>query len=142
MSICISADKILYDFLLSQTDVETAFNRVPNQAVKCGFGMQGVCCRLCSNGPCRITPDSPRGVCGASPDTMVARNFLRAVAAGAACYLHIVENAAVSLREIGRGKIKRSLSLAGYTARAKFWSLPGHRPPGGNGGRYRRGAGR
>ena len=103
MSICISADKILFDFLVSKSEVETSFNRVPNQAVKCGFGMQGVCCRLCSNGPCRITPQSPRGVCGATPDTMVARNFLRAVAAGAACYLHIVENAAVNLREIGRG---------------------------------------
>ena len=103
MSICISADKILFDFLVSRSEVETSFNRVPNQAVKCGFGMQGVCCRLCSNGPCRITPQSPRGVCGATPDTMVARNFLRAVAAGAACYLHIVENAAVNLREIGRG---------------------------------------
>lgn len=103
MSICISADKILYDFLASKSDLETSFNRVPDQAVKCGFGMQGVCCRLCSNGPCRITPKSPRGVCGAAPDTMVARNFLRAVAAGAACYLHIVENAAVNLGEIGRG---------------------------------------
>ena len=101
MSICISADKILYNFLASRSDVETSFNRVPDQAVKCGFGMQGVCCRLCSNGPCRITPKSPRGVCGAAPDTMVARNFLRAVAAGAACYLHIVENAAVNLGEIG-----------------------------------------
>ncbi|TEB07561.1 Carbon monoxide dehydrogenase 1 [Pelotomaculum schinkii] len=103
MSICMSADKILYDFLTLKSDLETSFNRVPDQAVKCGFGMQGVCCRLCANGPCRITPTSPRGVCGASPDTMVARNFLRAVAAGAACYLHIVENAAVNLREIGRG---------------------------------------
>ncbi|MFZ5596941.1 MAG: anaerobic carbon-monoxide dehydrogenase catalytic subunit [Bacillota bacterium] len=103
MPVCISADKVFFDFLSSKSEVETSFNRVPDQAVKCGFGMQGVCCRLCSNGPCRITPGSPRGVCGATPDTMVARNFLRAVAAGAACYLHIVENAAVNLREIGRG---------------------------------------
>lgn len=103
MKICPSADAVLHEFMKSKSDVETAFNRVPRQAVKCGFGMQGVCCRLCSNGPCRITPDSPKGVCGANADTIVARNFLRAVAAGAACYLHVAENAAVGLREIAAG---------------------------------------
>ncbi|GBF35038.1 carbon monoxide dehydrogenase CooS subunit [Desulfocucumis palustris] len=113
MRVCISADQVLNDFLAARSGVETSFNRVPPQAVKCGFGMQGVCCRLCSNGPCRITPKSPRGVCGASPDTMVARNFLRAVAAGAACYLHIVENAAVNLREIGRGNSQLPLKGTG-----------------------------
>jgi len=104
MKMCASADSKLIDFMRSKPEVETSFNRVPGQAIKCGFGMQGVCCRLCSNGPCRITPQSPKGVCGATADTMVARNFLRAVAAGAACYLHIVENAANNLRAAGRGK--------------------------------------
>lgn len=100
MKMCSSADSKLIEFMCSRPEVETSFNRVPNQSVKCGFGMQGVCCRLCSNGPCRITPDSPRGVCGADADTIVARNFLRSVAAGAACYLHVAENAANSLREM------------------------------------------
>lgn len=109
MKICASADGKLFDFLCSKPEVETSFNRVSTQAVKCGFGMQGVCCRLCSNGPCRITPKSPKGVCGATADTMVARNFLRAVAAGAACYLHIVENAANQLREIGRSNAVLSI---------------------------------
>lgn len=40
------------------------------------------------------------GVCGASADVIVARNFLRSVAAGAACYLHIVENTANNLKGI------------------------------------------
>ncbi|MFZ5648289.1 MAG: anaerobic carbon-monoxide dehydrogenase catalytic subunit [Bacillota bacterium] len=101
MKMCVSADSKLIEFMQSRPDVETSFNRMPNQSVKCGFGMQGVCCRLCSNGPCRITPQSPRGVCGSSADTIVARNFLRAVAAGAACYLHVVENAANVLRQAG-----------------------------------------
>lgn len=109
MKICASADDKLFDFLCGKSEVETSFNRVQPQAVKCGFGMQGVCCRLCSNGPCRITPKSPRGVCGTTADTMVARNFLRAVAAGSACYLHIVENAANFLMEIGRGNAALSL---------------------------------
>ena len=59
---------------------------------------------MCSNGPCRITPKSPRGVCGADADTIVARNFLRAIAAGSACYVHVVENTAWNLMEIGKGK--------------------------------------
>ncbi|SFG22913.1 carbon-monoxide dehydrogenase catalytic subunit [Desulfotomaculum arcticum] len=104
MNMCTSADSKLIDFMRSKPEVETSFNRVPGQAIKCGFGMQGVCCRLCSNGPCRITPQTPKGVCGATADTIVARNFLRAVAAGAACYLHIVENTANNLRAVGQGK--------------------------------------
>lgn len=91
---CPSADEVLLQFITSRDDVETAFHRLPGQQPKCGFGLQGVCCRLCANGPCQITPKFHRGVCGADADTMVARNFLRAVAAGAACYLHVVENSA------------------------------------------------
>ena len=30
--------------------------RVKNQTPHCKFGEQGVCCRICSMGPCRITP--------------------------------------------------------------------------------------
>lgn len=104
MKMCTSADSKLIDFMRSKPEVETSFNRAPKQAIKCGFGMQGVCCRLCSNGPCRVTPQAPKGVCGANADTIVARNFLRAVAAGAACYLHIVENTANNLRSVGLGK--------------------------------------
>ena len=38
--------------------------RVKNQTPHCKFGEQGVCCRICSMGPCRITPKAPRGICG------------------------------------------------------------------------------
>ncbi|RKD29543.1 anaerobic carbon-monoxide dehydrogenase catalytic subunit [Thermohalobacter berrensis] len=108
MKICKSADTRLENFIKSKENVETSFNRVEKQRNKCGFGMQGVCCRLCANGPCRITPKSPRGVCGATADTIVARNFLRSVAAGSACYLHIVETTAKNLKSVGekREKIK------------------------------------
>ncbi|MDS1029453.1 anaerobic carbon-monoxide dehydrogenase catalytic subunit [Bacillota bacterium LX-D] len=109
MSICVSADKVLEKFILSKKDLESSFNRVPDQEVKCAFGMQGICCRLCANGPCRITPTTPKGVCGATADTIVARNFLRAVAAGAACYLHVVENTAANLKAIGLGQSDISL---------------------------------
>lgn len=76
---CKSADKPLEGFIRS-LPMETSHHRVEGQSTKCGFGLQGVCCRLCSNGPCRITPNAPRGICGADADTIVTRNFLRAVA--------------------------------------------------------------
>lgn len=109
---CKSADKILEKFI-SNIDHETCHHRIQKQNIKCGFGLQGVCCKLCANGPCRITPDSPKGVCGATADTIVARNFLRAVAAGSACYLHIVENAAWNLKKTGenKGEIKGKNAL-------------------------------
>ncbi len=107
MKMCKSADARLESYIASK-NVETSFNRVEHQKIKCGFGQQGVCCRLCSNGPCRITPQSPKGVCGATADTIVGRNFLRAVASGAACYLHVVETTARNLKTVGerKGKIK------------------------------------
>ena len=78
---CASADKPLEGFI-RELPMETSHHRVEGQSTKCGFGLQGVCCRLCANGPCRITPKAPRGICGATADVIVARNFLRAVASG------------------------------------------------------------
>ena len=78
---CASADKPLESFIAS-LPMETSHHRVESQETHCGFGLQGVCCRLCANGPCRITPDSPLGICGATADVMVTRNLLRAVASG------------------------------------------------------------
>ena len=100
---CKSADKRLEKFVASK-EFDTAFHRTETQKQKCGFGLQGVCCRLCSNGPCRVTPKSPKGICGADADTIVGRNFLRAVAAGSACYIHVVENTALNLKHVGETK--------------------------------------
>ena len=109
---CVSADKKMECFV-ANLPVETSFHRVDSQEVKCGFGLQGVCCRLCSNGPCRITPNSPRGICGANADQIVNRNFLRAVSAGSGCYIHVVENTARNLRNtaLAKGELKGVASL-------------------------------
>ena len=109
---CPSADKPMENYIRS-LPLETAHHRVETQKTKCGFGLQGVCCRLCANGPCRITPDAPRGICGANADTIVARNFLRAVAAGSGCYIHVVENTARQLKNTGlhRDKIRSEKAL-------------------------------
>ena len=60
--------------------------RVKNQTPHCKFGEQGICCRICSMGPCRITPKAPRGICGCDADGISGRNFLRFVAGGAATH--------------------------------------------------------
>lgn len=110
---CASADKPLEGFI-RELPMETSHHRVEGQSTKCGFGLQGVCCRLCANGPCRITPKAPRGICGATADVIVARNFLRAVASGSGCYIHIVENTALNVKKTAeiKGEIKGEKSLA------------------------------
>lgn len=100
---CSSADRPLEEFI-RELPMETSHHRVDTQKTKCGFGLQGVCCRLCSNGPCRITPNSPRGICGANTDTIVTRNFLRAVASGSGCYIHVIENTALNLKNTAKEK--------------------------------------
>lgn len=60
--------------------------RVKNQTPHCKFGESGVCCRICSMGPCRITPKAPRGICGCDVHGIVGRNYLRFTAGGSATH--------------------------------------------------------
>lgn len=69
-----------------QDGVETMYDRKLATKSQCGFGLQGTCCRICAMGPCRITPKTPRGICGANEDVIVGRNFARMVAAGTAAH--------------------------------------------------------
>lgn len=68
-----------------QREIKTAHARA--QEIKpCPIGASGVCCKHCNMGPCRLTVgkdgEEKRGVCGATRDTVAARNFARMVAAG------------------------------------------------------------
>lgn len=110
--ICREADPVLAQYIMS-LDTEISHDRMINQQNKCGYGLAGVCCRLCSNGPCRLSQSRPRGVCGADADTIAGRNLLRSVAAGSACYIHVVEDAAVELKHISEehGRIKSKEAL-------------------------------
>ena len=65
---------------------DTWQQRVKNQSPHCGFGEAGTCCRICSMGPCRITPKSPRGICGCDVHGIVARNYLIFTAGGSATH--------------------------------------------------------
>jgi len=72
-----------------RSGVETTWDRSEQQEPRCGFGELGICCRNCYMGPCRIDPfgNGPqKGVCGATAEVIVARNFARMIAAGAAAH--------------------------------------------------------
>ena len=86
-----SSDKASQEMLkhMAEAGIENAWDRFEQQQPQCGFGRLGICCRNCAMGPCRIDPfgEGPQlGVCGANVDTIVARNFLRAVAAGVSAH--------------------------------------------------------
>jgi carbon-monoxide dehydrogenase catalytic subunit len=74
-------------------EVETIFDRAAVMK-PCNIGEQGTCCKMCSQGPCRLPlpkkgiegEDTRKGLCGATPETIAARNFARMVAAGAAAH--------------------------------------------------------
>jgi carbon-monoxide dehydrogenase catalytic subunit len=76
-----------------QKGVETVFDRAVNMK-PCNIGTQGICCKNCSMGPCRLPlpkggiegKDERKGLCGATPNTIAARNFIRMIAGGAAAH--------------------------------------------------------
>jgi carbon-monoxide dehydrogenase catalytic subunit len=76
--------------------VNTAFDRAETMK-PCPIGLDGSCCKNCGMGPCRVplpkgkkeTPEDKqkrRGICGATAETIAARNFIRMIAGGAAAH--------------------------------------------------------
>jgi carbon-monoxide dehydrogenase catalytic subunit len=74
-------------------DVETVFDRAETMK-PCNIGMQGTCCKNCAMGPCRLPlpkagiegEDTRKGLCGATANTIAARNFIRMIAGGASAH--------------------------------------------------------
>ncbi|MBU7006910.1 anaerobic carbon-monoxide dehydrogenase catalytic subunit [Phosphitispora fastidiosa] len=92
--------------------IETVWDRFEAQQPQCGFGLTGLCCRHCNQGPCRIDPfgDGPQyGVCGADADLIVARNLLRQVAAGAAAHVDHAYEAVETLAAVAGGSAAYSI---------------------------------
>ena len=79
-----AATKQMVEFA-EANNYETVWDRFDAMQPQCKFGMNGVCCRHCSMGPCRIGK-AKKGICGATADTIAARHFVRMIAAGAASH--------------------------------------------------------
>ncbi|MDR1094799.1 MAG: anaerobic carbon-monoxide dehydrogenase catalytic subunit [Spirochaetaceae bacterium] len=65
---------------------DTWEDRNKAQTPHCKFGEDGICCKNCSMGPCRITAKAPRGICGADAHAIAGRNYLRMVSAGTSAH--------------------------------------------------------
>ena len=83
--------------------LDTAFSRA-EQMAPCPIGATGSCCKLCFMGPCRLVKDGQTGVCGATIETITARNFARAVAAGAAAHSDHGRDLAMTLLGVAKGE--------------------------------------
>jgi carbon-monoxide dehydrogenase catalytic subunit len=90
-----SIDESTQEMILRAQDlgIETVFDRAERMK-PCNIGVQGTCCKNCGMGPCRLPlpksgieeKDDRKGLCGASANTIAARNFIRMIAGGAAAH--------------------------------------------------------
>jgi len=96
--------------------VNTVFDRAEKMA-PCPIGAEGSCCSNCAMGPCRIpmgknkveTPEDKmkrRGLCGATAETIAARNFLRKIAAGTASHSDHGRRVVHNFIQAAKGNIK------------------------------------
>ncbi len=88
--------------------VETTFDRAVNMKA-CPIGAVSACCKHCAMGPCRLNSKDPYGkvgVCGATIDTIQARNFARMVATGTASHTDHGMAMLALFREVAEGNIK------------------------------------
>jgi carbon-monoxide dehydrogenase catalytic subunit len=118
-----SSDPAAQEMLIraDELGLETAFHRADN-FVPCNIGAAGMCCKLCGMGPCRLTKDGMTGVCGATIDTIQARNLIRAIAAGAAAHSDHGRDMAFTLKAVAQGEAE------GYVIRdvAKLRTVAGY----------------
>ena len=88
--------------------VDTAFQRAADMKA-CPIGADSACCKHCFMGPCRLNSKDPYGkvgVCGATIDTIAARNFARMVASGCAAHTDHGMGMLDVFREVVRGNIQ------------------------------------
>jgi len=94
--------------------VSTAFDRAEIRK-PCPIGVDGSCCKDCGMGPCRVPPpkgkeETPeekqkrRGVCGATAETIAARNFIRMIAGGAAAHSDHARGVAELFLAVAKGE--------------------------------------
>jgi carbon-monoxide dehydrogenase catalytic subunit len=94
------------EILLEQANemgISTAFSRAEAMA-PCPIGEDGKCCKNCHMGPCRLVKPGQRGVCGATLETVAARNLARGIAAGAAAHSDHGLDMAFTLEAVAKGE--------------------------------------
>ncbi len=82
--------------------IETAFDRA-EKIKPCPIGSDGVCCKICAMGPCRLVGKVKAGICGATLETVVARNLARQIAAGAAAHSDHGRDMALAMLAVAEG---------------------------------------
>ena len=98
--------------------IGTAFSRADDMA-PCNIGSAGMCCKICGMGPCRLTKEGQTGICGATIDTIQARNLIRSISAGAAAHSDHGRDMAFILKAVANGEAE------GYTIRdVAFMTFP------------------
>lgn len=113
-----SIDKATLEMIEKATSdgCNTVFDRAETTK-PCPIGLGGSCCSLCAMGPCRVPmargkgetaaeKQRRRGVCGATAETIAARNFLRKIAAGAAAHSDHGRRIVHTFLAIARGQVK------------------------------------
>ena len=103
----LTPDAAVKDMLKKMKSIgcETCFDRFDAQKPQCNFGLAGVCCKICNMGPCKITAKSPKGICGADADLIVARNLLRSAAAGVSQHGAHAREVILALKWAAEGKL-------------------------------------
>ncbi len=111
-----SIDQATVDMIekAAKDGVNTAFDRA--EAMRpCPIGAVGSCCKHCGMGPCRVplpkggeeAPEEKskrKGVCGATAETIAARNFARMVAGGAAAHSDHGRSIAEAFLAVAKGE--------------------------------------
>ncbi len=100
-----SADPAAQEMIIraDELGIGTAFTRADDMS-PCNIGSAGMCCKICGMGPCRLTKEGQTGVCGATIDTIQARNLIRAIAAGAAAHSDHGRDMAFTLKAAANGE--------------------------------------
>jgi anaerobic carbon-monoxide dehydrogenase catalytic subunit len=100
-----SADPAAQQMIIraEEMGIGTAFTRA-DEMPPCNIGGAGMCCKICGMGPCRLTKEGQTGVCGATIDTIQARNLTRAIAAGAAAHSDHGRDMAFTLKAAANGE--------------------------------------
>jgi carbon-monoxide dehydrogenase catalytic subunit len=97
--------------------IETIFERAEKMK-PCPIGEEGACCRICAQGPCRVPKPKKKkaeeegaeekkqrmGLCGATVETIAARNFARMVASGTSSHNDHSRGVAKLFKEIAHDK--------------------------------------